>query len=202
LKKDDDTMSSQLPDEQLSALVDGELPHEQLDLLLARVDTDGAIRSRLARYSLIGECLRGTPAPPESLFVADRVRTALLAENTAMVSSPRAPTWRMWATAGLAAAAALVAILVAGPETRRSGPAASMAAASTPPESFESLDTISVPARAHRLDPRSAERVTGYLMAHGEYANRLARNSLDSHLVTAGAERIAWLPNQGATDAR
>ena len=51
------------------------------------------------------------------------------------------------------------------------------------------------PSRAaanHRLNPGAAARLTGYLVAHGQYTNQLSRSTFDSHLVTARAERASW----------
>jgi hypothetical protein len=54
------------------------------------------------------------------------------------------------------------------------------------------------PAVNRRLSPQAAARLTGYMMAHGQYANQLARSNFDSHLVSARAERASWRRPQDA----
>jgi anti-sigma factor RsiW len=194
---------SQVTDEQLSAFIDGELPSEQIDLLLARVDGDPALRHRLARYSLIGECMRGVSPGIGALGVAEQVRAALL-RHGAPAAAPRDPTpaWRGLATGGLAAAAVVAALLVTGPDAWRTGGAPEyIAAAEEGPSVEDPLEIFIVPPR-HRLDPRAAARLTGYLAVHGEYASQLSRSNLDSHLVAASAERASWQRVQGPADVR
>jgi negative regulator of sigma E activity len=200
---------SHVTDEQLSAFLDGELPEEQLDLLLARIDRDESHRERLARYALIGECLRGSPVSVGALKVAERVRTAIIAADDLAVAKPEAAAsraWRSWAAAGLAATAAVLAVLVGGSQTllRMDQPqaAAALAGASRAGTTQDlNLQTITAPDR-YRLDPRAAARLTGYLMAHGEFASRLSRSNLDSHLVAARAERASWSQARDPDDVR
>jgi len=44
--------------EQLSALLDGELPRDEMGLLMRRLDKDPALRRAFGSYALIGETLR------------------------------------------------------------------------------------------------------------------------------------------------
>jgi anti-sigma factor RsiW len=195
-----------LIDEQLSALVDGELPPEELDLLLARIDGDAALRQRLARYSLIGETMRGvTPAGARALGVAERVRAELLAEESAGgARRVPGPGWRGWAVGGggMAAVVAIMALLVYVPVVEGPAGITPMAAAGGPAGGADDpLTSITVPVH-HRLDPNSAARLTGYLMAHGEYAPGLSRSTLDSRLVAARTEQASWSRVRDAGDAR
>jgi len=197
---------SEILDEQLSAFLDGELPPEELDLVLTRLDRDATHRARLGRYALIGECLRTGSAQPAALQLAERVR-AQLAE--APVEEGRSgvrasgSSWSWLKLAGAAAAAATVALLVAQPGAWQGAGEAQLAGRGPAQTAgrVEEISTVSS-ALARRLDPRSAARLTGYLVAHGEYANQFSRNTLDSHLVTARAERAAWRQAQGPADVR
>jgi len=56
-------------EEQLSAFLDGELPQEELALLVRRLERDESYRATLDRYALIGGALRNdlTPATATSL---------------------------------------------------------------------------------------------------------------------------------------
>jgi sigma-E factor negative regulatory protein RseA len=182
---------SQLLEQQLSEFLDGELPAEQLDLLLARLDREPAQRATLARYAMIGECLRGGAATPSALGVAERVRSALL-ESPAQ-PPPRMPaTRRGWLVGAAAAATSVAAILLLGPEIRglrQAEPA--MQDVATLRLMDEPLSPVTAAAN-HRLTPGAAARLTSYLVAHGQYANQLSRSTFDSHLVTARAERASW----------
>ena len=61
-------------DEQLSAALDGELPADQYDLLLRRLDSDPELRERFARFSLIGDAMTGAEPEAGALVLADRIR--------------------------------------------------------------------------------------------------------------------------------
>lgn len=74
--------------EQLSALLDGELPPTEAELLLRRLERDGTLRATLARYTLAGDALRvGTleagraPEVAASAGFAARISAAVLADE-------------------------------------------------------------------------------------------------------------------------
>lgn len=191
---------SQILEEQLSAFLDGELPREELDLLIARLDRDPAKRMTLGRYAMIGECVRSGAASTTALDVAERVRAALLEDKTPAPALERRSTgrWRGWAAGGIAAAAAVVAVIVARPGGQPSLPQP-VAMATVESASGIALDEPISDIRPfvkYRLNPRAAARLTGYLVAHGQYANQLSRSTFDSHLVSARAERASWRQSQ------
>lgn len=79
--------------EQLSALLDGELPAGEAELLLARLQRDPALRATLARYTLAGDALRiaaleSAPqvAPVASAGFAARLSAAIEAEEQQQAS--------------------------------------------------------------------------------------------------------------------
>jgi sigma-E factor negative regulatory protein RseA len=192
---------SQRIDEQMSAFIDGELPAAELDLLVARLDRNPSRRAALARYAMIGECLRTGSGRVEALDISERVRAAL--GGDAPASAPAAPSlrasaWRGWVPGAVAAAAAVAAVLVGVPfALQGSGPTATETVATAAPSEVP-LASVT-PGATKRLNPRAAARLTGYLVAHGQYANQLSRNSFDSHLVSARAERASWrLPQDPA----
>jgi sigma-E factor negative regulatory protein RseA len=108
--------------EQLSALLDGELPEAEAAMTLRRVARDEELRSAALRYSLIGDALRGElPAGKPAGLVA-RVRAQLELEpapgELAPAAIAAAPPVRRLATygAGLAVAASVAIVaLVALP---------------------------------------------------------------------------------------
>jgi negative regulator of sigma E activity len=115
---------SDLLNEQLSALLDGELPPEQTALLLRRIEREPELAARLGRFRICGEVLRGDRIQPRADF-ALRVSAAIAAEpapapqpaevrQAALAGRPaRIPGWLKSAT-GLAVAASvgMLALLV------------------------------------------------------------------------------------------
>ncbi len=78
-EEEEQTMGQTI-DEQLSALLDGELPVEQQELLLRRLERDTDLRARFGRYSMIGDLLTDPRPQAAALQIADRVRDRLAEE--------------------------------------------------------------------------------------------------------------------------
>jgi sigma-E factor negative regulatory protein RseA len=98
--------------EQISALADGELPDGEVDLLLARMRKDPALRRTWDRYHLIGEALRNQlPAAVDIAGVADRVMTALDGEHLPPARKVPGRFLRPLASVAIAASVAVVAVL-------------------------------------------------------------------------------------------
>ena len=68
-------------EEQLSAFVDGELPQEELELLLRRLERGEGHRQTFSRYISMGSVLRG------DLGQSDRIRTGVM-EVVASIDEP------------------------------------------------------------------------------------------------------------------
>ncbi len=167
-------------DEQLSALLDGELPIEQEAMLLRRLEREPECRDKLARFGLIGELVRDASSeavvtPMSSLTISDRV-SAAIADETA--SQPGASSLPL-PSRGLGFVGAAIA--------------ASIALAVT----FNLVDLgntsrlpgVNVAAQAALVahnDHQSA-RLTRYLVSHAQYSNSASRQLFDSHLVMASA---------------
>jgi len=175
-------------DEQLSAALDGELPADQYDLLLRRVDADPELRDRFARFSIIGDAMASSRPETGALSLADRVR-----EELAGVDAPEGVADRNASDsssivggmlgAGVAAAAALVLALNLGPETNESP--TPRVAGGTP------LPVAAAIATDQRAEV-GPERMTRYLIAHAGYANPASRQFVDSHIVMPAFQRAAW----------
>ncbi|ABM60834.1 sigma-E factor negative regulatory protein [Halorhodospira halophila] len=95
--------------EQLSALVDDELPREQRAFLMRRLDHDAEARGRLARYFLMRDALQRNLPPQPSTDLVERVRAELASEpaydarrDAARQAASR--DWRRPAFGGLIAA--------------------------------------------------------------------------------------------------
>lgn len=103
--------------EQVSSLLDDELPSQEAELLLARMQRDPALRRRYARYALISEAARGRTL---AVDLAARVSVALEDVPAHQPKSARLDRWvsHLRPVAGLAVAAsvAMFAVLALSPE--------------------------------------------------------------------------------------
>ena len=171
---------SRLIDEQLSALLDGELPAEQETLLLRRLDGDPGLRETLARYGMIGELLRDASAPVSALDVSVRVSAAVATEGapataTAGTGYSSSSNRLGYVGAGIAASIAMLVMfnLSDTGSTMRQAAIASV----VQPEPV---------LHAHGHDMAvEPERLTRYLVAHAQYTNSTSRQLFDSHLAMA-----------------
>lgn len=87
---------SDLLREQLSALMDGELPHEECELLVKRISTSADLARSWHAYHLIGDALRDQLAGGDAEQLAPRVREALTEETGERAH--RSGRWRRWST--------------------------------------------------------------------------------------------------------
>lgn len=100
--------------EQLSALMDGELPADQARFLHRRLEGDAELRADWARWHLMRESLQGRSATGPNTELIERVAAALRDEAT-----PRAgwmPGALRWVAGAAVAASVAVAALVALPQ--------------------------------------------------------------------------------------
>ena len=103
--------------EQLSALLDGELPRDELRFLLRRLERDTELSQRWSRYQLIGQTLKRERALQ---FASDRFAAAVmrrLDEQVELVAGvPIRQRILRWAGGGaIAASVAVVALLASRP---------------------------------------------------------------------------------------
>jgi len=177
---------SQIIDEQLSALLDGELPAEQEALLLRRLDTEPELREKLARFGMIGELLRDSSAPISALSVSGRVSAVIAAEDTSFEAPVRAAysssNRLSYFGAGIAASIAMLVMFnLSGPDNATRQPGMAAVAQSASPL-HEHADVMAV-------DPA---RLTRYLVAHSQYTNSASRQLFDSHLAMAVNTDATW----------
>jgi negative regulator of sigma E activity len=176
---------SQTLNEQLSAALDGELPADQYDLLLRRLDADPELREKFARYSLAGDAFVDGRIEADALGVADRVREQIAGMESPADESRQAGRSGVAAGvlgAGIAAAAALVLALNLNPTPVSESGARIAGTTPLPPQSGAS-DAIAA------VEP---ERMTRYLLTHSDYANAASRQFVDSHVVMPAFRRAGW----------
>ncbi|HUO94841.1 MAG TPA: sigma-E factor negative regulatory protein [Steroidobacteraceae bacterium] len=196
---------SDILNEQLSALLDGELPPEETTLLLKRIAREAELTSRLRRYRMCGDVLRGERVQARADF-AMRVSAAIAAEPP--LPAPRHAARRSlhiarWVRplAGLAVAAsvATVAVLVL-----RQGPVATSVPAqvaairtaapapvarvlpSYPQDSSEPPIYVTPAATRAPLGTIPEAMLANYVVAHSQASAPFAGQSVLIHLVADG----------------
>ncbi len=179
--------------EQLSALLDGELPRDEMGLLLRRLDKDPALRRTFGSYALIGETLRAPGGRIAAQSFAARVSAAIdeapargEMTSTARPGAPGAlprhvALWkRPLVRTALAASAAATAVLLFRPEV------APIAQLENTPASTFAMSASPTPAQSQRL--------AGYLVAHSQFSTPMVRRNVLSSLLAAdpGITRVSY----------
>ncbi|MDH3551565.1 MAG: sigma-E factor negative regulatory protein [Gammaproteobacteria bacterium] len=100
---------------QISAFVDGELPHNEAELLLRRMCQDRELRQQAAEYLAMGRVMRGEHSIAGMKYLRERVAavlddTTLLQEDPVVAESDRPRFLRPLAGVAIAATVALAAI--------------------------------------------------------------------------------------------
>ena len=102
--------------QQLSAWIDGDLPSDEARFLLRRLQHDDELASRLGRWQLCGDVLRGQAQAPAPAGFAERVAAAVNAEPSLLAASATAPrarsNLRVWGGGALAASVAAMALFM------------------------------------------------------------------------------------------
>jgi sigma-E factor negative regulatory protein RseA len=167
--------------EQLSALLDGELPRDEIGLLVRRLDRDPALRRTFGAYALIGETLRAPGGRVASIGFAGRVNAAVDAGvGSGTGAAPKTPAavvqaafWkRPVVRTALAASAAATAVLLLRPDS------ASVQVAQLAPERV-------VEAPSYSPTPAQAQRLASYMVAHSQYSTPMVRRNVLTGLLAA-----------------
>jgi negative regulator of sigma E activity len=179
--------------EQLSALLDGELPRDEMGLLLRRLEKDPELSRTFGSYALIGETLRAPGGRIAAQSFAARVSAAIdaapaIVERTATARPsptvqlpPHVALWkRPIVRTALAASAAVTAVLLFRPELT---PVAQLEV--TPANSF---------AMAASPTPARSQRLAGYMVAHSQFSTPMVRRNVLSSLLAAdpGIMRVSY----------
>ena len=175
--------------EQVSALVDGELPADEHELLLRRFAVERSLRLHWERCHLIGEAMRkGLPAADTRGF-ADKVMAAL-AEEPAPAEKPArlgGTLTRALAGAAVAASVAVVAIVGLRHDPRLSGYApaeivpGTTASAVTPPVSSDFVNSANW--QGQLAPVQAAVR-----------ANLVEQEDMNSSLTSQGLQPYRYIP--------
>lgn len=165
-------------DEQISALLDGEVADSELDMLIRRVRDDRYLADRVARYAVIRDALHRNLPPTVDGGIAERVAEAIDREPTLQRSSVAAAPKR-WthAVGGLAVAASVAMLAIVVWPTQQadvdggSQPVAQSAPVGQPAASGSVAGAQTVASdeiRWERLDPDVQARLSGYAVSRGD----------------------------------
>ncbi|MEM6640766.1 MAG: sigma-E factor negative regulatory protein [Pseudomonadota bacterium] len=171
-------------DAQISAFIDDELITEESELLVRRLCSDPAMRQTAARYTMIGDALRGS-LDAVRLDLNNAVMDAIdeNAESSAAPDSADQPAARPWGRllggGAIAAAVAVVAITALQPDPAKPGLSTadtlSVTAGAISGEVVPSNDT----SQPLGLTPTPGLRRAGnaaalddYVLLHNQYAQR------------------------------
>ena len=165
--------------EQMSALLDGELPQDQIGLLVRRMERDTELKRAFGNYVLIGESLRSPGGLTASQGFAARIQTVIQDGAPAVSPAlPGRPTRWLKPAAAVAVAAgtafAAVMLLRPGEQTGSGGGVAVVAdldTAATTIADFAADDSASP-------TPAQSQRLAGYLVAHSQFATPIGRRNV------------------------
>jgi negative regulator of sigma E activity len=193
---------TQTIEEQISAFCDGELPDEELELLLRRLERTEAHCATLARYSLIGELVRGEVIDQRLTGLRSNVMEAV-AENPETQGQFVGRRLRQIgarvvpgiAGGGIAAAVAILALLSFNSfnSGKQSAPIAEPTVAANIVERGtvfpdQQKYSYTVPTPIARKAEIAPARLTSYLVSHGEYARTFPWTVMDSRIVGQQAD--------------
>ena len=184
--------------EQMSALLDGELPQDQIGLLVRRMERDTELKRAFGSYVLIGETLRAPGGITASCGFATRVQAVLDDGHTALPISPgthlarRAGWLKSAAAVAVAVGTAFAAVLLLRPGDQPgvgSGVAAvaDVDAVSNTVTDFAAADSASP-------TPAQSRRLAGYLVAHSQFATPIGRRNVWTSVLAQdpGIARVAY----------
>lgn len=159
--------------EQLSAMVDGELPGNEQEFLLRRLEHDRDLQTSWSRYHLIGDAMRRHTPSSVDHDLAARVSSALGQDvhEQDIPLAGRQGVQLLKPVAGLAIAASVAVMAIVGMQNFTSTPTMQNAVPSL--AQHETVPDI-VRVRGTRWDlsqPGIESKLNGYLVNHNEYAN-------------------------------
>jgi sigma-E factor negative regulatory protein RseA len=166
--------------EQMSALLDGELPQDQIGLLVRRMERDTELKRTFGSYVLIGETLRAPGGRTAGRDFAARVHAVLDAADDALPAAhARLPVqgvrWVRPAVVVAAAGVTFAAVLLLRPGDQAGDGSGTQVFADmgADPATVElaSADSASP-------TPAQSQRLAGYLVAHSQFATPIGRRSV------------------------
>lgn len=149
-------------DEQISALMDGELSDRELSLVLKRMGQDPGVARRWQRYHMIRDALHDTLPANLKFDLSDRVHEALRDEPVVLAPRRRKRDFRPWLrqAAGMAIAASVAAVAIL----------TFQAVYDESPTTMAGRDEPTVERLAQQAPMRTDPRLDAYLLNHNEHS--------------------------------
>jgi negative regulator of sigma E activity len=179
--------------EQMSALLDGELPQDEVGLLVRRMERDTELKRAFGSYVLIGETLRAPGGITASRGFATKVQAVLDDADTALPASPgthpaRRPGWiKSAAAVAVAAGTAFAAVILIRPGDQ---PVSGVAAVAD----IDANTIADFAADSASPTPAQSQRLAGYLVAHSQFATPIGRRNVWTSVLAQdpGIARVAY----------
>lgn len=186
-------------EEQVSALLDGELPEAEVPLVVRRIARDESLKNTALRYSLIGDALRDELPAGHVADLVGPVREMLREEPApGPAAVPRPNQLRRYA-GGLAVAASVALVaLVALPGRQKLAPPPTISAteiASPAPDRG-----INVQPMYTRTAGGGPDRLTRYYVNHSEYAPAVSGRGALTRIIVIQPEAAVMDEEQPQAD--
>lgn len=177
-------------EEQLSALLDGELPEAEAPMVLRRVARDESLQKTALRYSLIGDALRDELPAGRVGGLVGRVRDELRqAPAPGRAAAPRANHLRRYAGGfAVAASVALVALVALPGRQEAVAPPTISATEIASPAPDRGMNIQPIYTRAAGGGP---DRLTRYYVNHSEYAPPVSGRGALTRIIVIQREAAA-----------
>jgi len=162
-------------DEQLSALIDGEVPARELPMLIAGVNHDQGRRDTLEVFSMIGGAMRAGKDDVLAVGLANRINAALDGEDNHQVRLGFANRRVIKPLAGVAIAASVAALAIVNlPGSGVSTDSDSVDIIANTPSSY----TVPPEIGTTSSEPRVSVRLANYLIDHSEFSPSPVRRNV------------------------
>jgi sigma-E factor negative regulatory protein RseA len=180
--------------QKVSAFLDGELDTKQLAALSDEVESSPQLRSRLHRYVLISESIKGNAVSSNAESIADSVSKAIEDEPAIIAPVTRPPAarpatseagWKTWFAGGaIAATVATLALINFDILEMQQGPKDSFPVTvqlqpQSQPFNQPMMNSFAQPAstqwsisRQHTAEPEVEQELNQFLIEHSEYTHQ------------------------------
>jgi len=202
-------------DDQLSALVDGELDSAEASQLISDITDSDELRTRWASYHLIGQVMQGDTQNTATVDMSARISAALENEPTVLAPQPRVRAipamFRQVAGMAVAATVAAAAVLMLQPTEQGVFEQGDFVAELGSPVGQLKENRIQVNSRGMNwstAQPSVATKLNSYLVNHNGYSTAVRGNlpfasivGYDSNTATSDDDTVIleYNPNGGST---
>ena len=189
--------------EQLSVLMDGELPRDSVRFLLRGIDADPALAQTWSRYQVARSCLRRQTDAFVSIDFSAAVMARIDEESVVISVRANEHRWLRWAAGGaVAASVAVAALVVSRPAISPESPARNSATADavrvapvlqerTPASMEQKVPAMAASMVDYRKPTASDPRLDSYLVRHYEATGQGMRSGMVPYVMLVAPQRTA-----------